>query len=207
MPGAAAPLKPTDCAPVGLLITGREQAERQACYRLAAEVHASRSQGWDLDADGQRIVAVDPTAERAQDAMPPAHSIGRLLADTDDPDRKTRRKCNVFAPDEEIVFRTTLDYVCKRGAGHPGARFEIELDIEVHLADGTLVERREDVCRYEGEMRHRVPVDADYFRNWIVGSVRLSQPGDYRVTFLLTDRMAPEEKQIAVPIRVDVTVK
>jgi hypothetical protein len=201
------PLKSTEYAPAGLVITGTEPAARLDCYTKAAEVHFRRSRGWDLDADGNRIVAVDTTAARAQEMMPPALSMGWLLVDTADPDRRKKRATNVFAPGDEILIRTTLDYIHKRGAGLPGARFEIELDIEVKAVDGTLIERLEDVYRYEGEVRHRVPVDADYFRNWIVASVRLEEPGAYKLMFLLTDRMAPADKQIAVPIDVDVVVE
>jgi hypothetical protein len=201
------PLKSTEYAPSGLVITGTEPAARLNCYIQAAEVHFRRSQGWDLDADGNKGVAVDTTAARAQEMMPPALSMGWLLADTADPDRKKKRDSNVFASGDEIVIRTTLDYIRKRGAGLPGARFEIELDVEVKAADGTLIERLEDVYRYEGEVQHRVPVDADYFRNWIVASVRLEEPGAYKVVFLLTDRMAPADKQIPVPVEVDVIVE
>jgi hypothetical protein len=200
-------LKPTEYAPTGLVITGSDPDAMGDCYRQAAEVHFRRSQGWDLDADGNRIVAVDTAAEHAQDMMPSAISTGWLLADTNDPDRRKKRDSSIFARGDEIVIRTTLDYVRRRGAGYPGAQFEIELDVEIRKADGTLFERLEDLYRYEGEVQHQVPVDADYFSNWIVASVRINQPGAYKVVFLLTDRMAPEDKQIPVPIEVDVTVE
>lgn len=201
------PLQPTDHAPTGLVLTGTTADAKRDCYWQAIAVHVRRSLGWDLDGEGHKIAAVDATADRAQQMMPVAASMGWMLADAADPDRNTRRANAVFAPGEEIIIRTTLDYIRKRGAGYPGAAFEIELDIEIRGADGALVERLEDVYRYTGEVRHRVPVDADYFRNWIVGSVRLQEQGAYRLVFLLTDRMAPEDKQIPVAIEVDVTVE
>jgi hypothetical protein len=201
------PMTPTDYTPVGLLITGVGTADTETCYTLAAELHSRRAQGWDLDANGNRIVAVDPTAEAAQDAMPVAQVVGRKLIDTNDPERRAERSDNIFAPGEEIVIHTSLDYVRKRGAGYPGARFEIELDVEIRTPDDTLIERLEDVKTFEGEVQHRVPVDADYFRNWIFGGLRLEEPGSYKIVFLMTDRMAPDDKQVPVSAEVDVVVK
>ncbi len=201
------PLKSTEYAPSGMVITGTDPDATRDCYRALAMLHSRRAQGWDLDADGNRIVATDPTAGRAQDAMPPAKSLGWLLVDTTDPDRRKKRANAIFAPGEEIVIRTTLDYIRKRGAGALGARFDITLDVEIKSAGGALLKRADDLYRYEGKLRHRVPVDAEYFRNWIVASVKLQEPGAYQVVFLLTDRMAPADKQIPVPITVDVTVE
>jgi hypothetical protein len=198
---------PKDYVPIGLVITGSDSAAKADCYTRAAELHSRRAEGWDLDANGDRVPAIDPTAETSQDLMPVAYSLGWQLVDASDPDRRAKRADNVFASGDEIIIRTSLDYVRKRGAGRPGAQFKIELDIEIKTLDGALIQRMEDVRVFEGEVTHRVPVDADYFRNWIVASVRLTEPGTYKAVFLLTDRMAPEDMQVPVPIEFDVVVR
>lgn len=197
------PLKPVEYAPVGLVLTGTDPDRIIDCYAALADKHMNRAAGFDHDADGNRIVAVDETADFAQNAMPAAYSMGWKLLGPDGEARDSNR----FAPGEEIVIETTLDYIRKSDAGYPGAAYRIGLDIEIKDMDGALIQRMDDVYLYGNEMRHRVPVDADYFRNWLTASVRLTQAGAYQVDFIFTDLNAPEGKQVPVAVTADVVIE
>ena len=183
-------------APFTLLYTTPEG--RAACYRNVLDML------YDRDGSG---TSVDSTAKAAQDLMPNAYSIGWKFYHGDGPDKGKRRDSNVFAPGEPILFETSLDYVRKKGAGAPGATFAVRLDLEV--TEQTRGERSkvEDLTTYTGAVSHRVPIDANYFRNVFRAGIDLKDPGTYQITYSFTDLNAPDGRNDPVSITTEVEIR
>ncbi len=189
------PMAPNDYTPYTYIYTTPEG--REGCYSAVIDTLYER------DGSGS---AVDETAAVAQAAMPAMYSMGWRFIDLEDPDQSRNRESRIFQPGEQILFQTGMDYVRKKGAGAPGATFEIRLDLEVTNKATGDVARIENLRTFEGVVSHRVPVDATYFRNWFRAGIDLKDPGEYTLSYIFTDLNAEGAAQVPVPVSVDVTI-
>ncbi|MFQ6554122.1 hypothetical protein AAD018_017400 [Aestuariibius insulae] len=190
------PLKPTNYAPEFTLLAPTDPEGQRLCYAQALGLFDGLAR--------DPASAIDRTAIHAQTAMPQMMRYGSTFLDKADDGRTSHRPTNIFAPGDEIHAEISLDYVSRTTPGEPGARYRIGLDIEVYDAANTLLNRQEDVTVYEGEMRHRVPVDAEYFRNFVTAGLSLDDPGNYQLVFILTDlvRENAEPLRVGMPVRI-----
>ncbi|MEM9343066.1 MAG: hypothetical protein AAGA87_08480 [Pseudomonadota bacterium] len=187
---------PTAYAPYTHMFTTPEY--REACYAETIRTVFER------DLSG---TAIDKTAAKTQALMPEAYSIGWKFIDLNDPNKRAIRQSRTFAPKEEILFQTTLDFLRRANAGAPGASINVRLDLEIIDVAAQSSKKIDNLHTYDYEVSHRVPIDANYFQNFFRAGIYLEDPGDYTLIYRFTDLNAPEEKRVPVEIKADVTIE
>jgi hypothetical protein len=196
-------LKPGDLISQTVIVVPAQPEAAQPCFDTVAQVILDRARSIGA-ADGVSAEAVfDETADTAQAAQAALRVISQRLIDNIT-DRNTREN-NIYKVDEKIEVAVSLENVARSNPGQADARYRIGLDILIEMEGGP-EELLEDVHIYEGDMSLRVPVDASYFQNWLTAGIRLGQPGEYTVTFKLTDLNADEDKPRSVDAAFDVVV-
>jgi hypothetical protein len=186
------------------VVLPEEDAAARACIEKVARTLFDRADGAVRSADGTETAIIDETADTAQEALRPIRAnSARLITDIG---TRQRRDSNVYAPDEKIEALFNFGNVSRTDPGRPGARYRLAMDIHVQMKDGPSRLLKE-VAVYEGEATPRIPTDAIYFQNWVTAGIVLPQPGEYVLTFSVTDILADPDGREAAQVDMEVVVE
>ncbi len=168
---------------------------------LAGPIADSAKRGEQLLAAGKPLAAwkaMDEAVEAIWEKMP--LTIAKALFVVGDPQGYgifDPRESNVFKPDESMVV-----YVEPLGFGHRLVNGIYEIDIDVGLAvrdkSGKTVASRESFGQFRLRSRRR---NREFFLKLTI-SLNGAPPGDYVLSFPITDKVKGQKTEVSLPIRI-----
>lgn len=172
--------------------------------------NVANAQTYEIDGEQLTVEQEKISLQDVQARMDPIRLVDAYLIDKAAP-RNARggwgeRASNVFDAGEQIDAVVYLANVGKYNPGEPDNQHDLEVYINIHSRDGTLIEQIRPVHTYQNVLTGD-PLQADYFRERFTVSARVTQAGRYDVSFVFIDNTRPKDKQIALEAPLDVIIE
>ncbi|WP_342076548.1 hypothetical protein [Yoonia sp. SS1-5] len=171
-------------------------------------ISPAHAQIFEMNQEPVNAAEVDMSLEDIQNDMDPIRMIDAYLIDKTAPRNERggwgQRTDNTYAPGAQIDAVVFLANVGKHNPGQTNNQHDLELYINIRDRSGNLLDQLRPVHTYRNTIAGAP--DQDYFRQRFTVSVRLTQPGAYRVGFVFIDQTRAADQQIPLEVPLEVVV-